>query len=288
MQFQAKLLELHQYIEKWGLEVREELKLAGLPPNLLTFDAKPFSSRVSNEQAVKVGNYVSRDGEISVIVQAQDPRSGLIVMEMVSNHHATDRFQTMSPGIFKALFKPSDADSLNRELLTEVFQHNRDATTSEKRSHVEARKKSFSWSSIEEATDHAAYKWRNLNQSLARRDWPELQADYLELLFLVFVLGARLGYAPRDDFAVLVQSVMELTDTSDDACALTQRHYEAKGVKCAHYVYTLYDPQYELAPPHYRYVVYSTEDQVIEGLHYGKGAFLPSLSSSHVFPAPTV
>jgi hypothetical protein len=284
MQFQAKLLELHEYIEKWGREVREELKLIGLPPNLLAFDPKSFSQRLSETQAIKLGHYVSRDHNTTVIVQAQDPRTGLIVMEVLNALSSTDRFQTMSPGIFKALFKPHDGDTLNKELLTEVFQHNRGVTESEKRTHLEARKKSFEWSSIEEATDHAAYKWRNLNQSLARKDWQELQADYLELVFLVFILGARLGHAPRDDFAVLVQSVMDLTDDTEDACVATQRHYEEKGVKCAHYVYTLYDPEYELAPPHKRYVVYSVEDQFVGGLHYGKGAFLPALGANVTYP----
>lgn len=278
MRFQQKVEELHQFLETWSKEVRSELKLGDLPEQLLRDVLEPSNTaRLASGAQVPTGVYSSNDHDLQVNVISQDPQTGLIVVEITYPTTIEERFQTMSPGIFFALFQPTDLESLRKKELLEFYQQHGIAEPDAQLLHHEERIKCFSSKYIEKARADVGRKLHVLDTNLYRADTETLKADFLELLFLVFVLGARIGFSPRHEFHSLYGGVCSLVDGTIEQCALTRKYYEDQGIETGYQVYELYDPVIEVIPPTHYYITFSSKDQVAaSGMAYPKGCFLPT------------
>lgn len=278
MRFQQKMAELRDFLNSWEKEVRAELKIGDLPPNLLRDVLEPLSQsiRVRDSQRVKPGLYQTLDERTQVNVVSQDLETGLIVVEMLSDC-GDDRFQTMSPGIFFSLFESSDAGSFQKSEVIELYKASDAQSESVQKQHLKEREESFSWKSISTAFGKMAERYTEAYDSLVKENFEALKADYLEFLFLAFVLGNRLGFSPRHRFHDLYVGVFSLTDATLEECNLTMKHYEEELVETAYEEIRLFDPLMELAPPVTCFVTYSVKDQVgRDKLEYPRNCFMPS------------
>jgi hypothetical protein len=280
MLFQQKVAELHQYLETWSKEVRAELKLGDLPEHLLRDALEPVAAlKISPTQQVKPGVYASHNRDLQVSVISQDPQTGLIVVELPEPIAPEARYQTMSPGIFSTLFVQSDLSSLRKEELLDFYKHHDASDPAVIQHHLTERAKSFSQKAIENAYVSLAEKYNVMAHHLVHADPETLKADYLEFLFLAFILGARLGFSPGRQFQSLYLGVCALVDNTIDQVMLTRKHYEEQGIETDYVKYELFDPVIDQLPPSLFYITYSTKDQMgPNGINYPKGCYLPSVT----------
>jgi hypothetical protein len=279
MQFQKKMEELYEFLGKWQFEVREELQLGGVPDHVIKaiVEGAPKLASHSAEMQIESGNYVSKEGCFAVRVLNQDPKQGLIVLELLDVPESQDRFQTISPGLFNQLFRRENLEQLTQKQFEEFYQTEQTQSESVQKEHLAAREKSFGLASVEAAHGRVAQKYTQLYEALLRSDTEEMHAIFLEFLYLVFVLGARLGFSPRLDFHALYNGVFELIDRTFDECMLTKRYYDELEVETRYEEFRLYDPVIELAPPVVYYITISTANQRSKnGFEYQEGDFLPA------------
>lgn len=285
MKFHEKIQELQvkidETIEQWYQGARKDLNLADLPPSLLSNLMEPSSIvRIQEKQKVIPGYYTSGDGGVQVHVLSQDLSTGLIVMEMMGarvDENSADRYQTMSPGIFSELFKQNDSGTYPKAELLEILHSTEVLSESVQKQQLKEREESFSWEAITTAHGKMAERYGELYESVIKENQEAVKADYLEFLFLAFILGARLGFSPRHDFHALYSGVFALTDNTLEQCKLTMKHYDDQLVETTYEEFRLFDPVMEMAPPITHYIVMSTKDQVgLDKVHYPKGCFMPS------------
>lgn len=295
MKFHERIKALHEeiddVIDAWYQTTRKELNMVDLPPSLLTHLMEPSKAvKVRPEQQVVPGYYTSLDGSVKVNVLSQDLSSGLIVFEMSTSAavQPDEQYQTMSPGIFYSLFKQNDSGTIPKAQMLEIYQNAETFSTATQKQHLKDRAESFTWGSIAAAHGKMAERYTDLYTSLVHEDREVVTSDYLEFLFLAFILGARLGFSPRCDFHALYSGVFELTDNTLERCQATMKYYEDQLVETTFEEFKLYDPVLEWAPPVSHFVVMSTKDQVgLNNTHYPKGCFMPSQSVvSKLLPRP--
>lgn len=278
MRFQQRVNELLEYVEKWSTEIRQEFKLGEINPNLIREALEPVSQvmKLKAAQRVAPGHYQSLDLTIQIHVLSQDMESGLIVFEML-NREMEDKFQTMSPGIFFATFQPADDNAYLKDELLAAYQHTDVASESQLKTHLKDREASFAWPAINVAYGKMAERYTELYDSVLKENVEALKADYLELLFLAFVLGNRLGFSPRNQFHALYVGVFALADTTWEECQTTIEYYEALLIETAFEKIELYDPAFEMAKPLTYFITYSVRDQMgTDKLFYPKNCFMPS------------
>lgn len=280
MEFQRKMNELYAFIERWGEEVRCALQLGEIPDEVIKslISATPVPIKFGVDQVIEPGQYVTHDGHVGCRVLSQDPDSGLVVLELLDSDTDESKYQTMSPGIFRKFFQPID---LEQHLKFEFQNFYRiDGPVAEVEAigrHTQAREESFSWSSVEVAHGQLGKKYTAVYDALLRNNPEELKSDYLEFLFHAFVLGAKLGFSPRNDFRALYVGVFALTDRSLEEALMTKQYYDEILVDSSHVEYYLYDPVVPLAAPSVYYVTVSTKEQVgKDGLTYQEGTYLPT------------
>lgn len=283
MKFHEKVQELHTLIDNWYLEARKELNLTELPPSLLSnLMGSPSGRKIQDNQVVTPGLYRSLDGATDVQVLSQDMRTGLLVLEMLSAEpeQIDERFQTMSPRIFFALFEQNSSGAYQKEELVDIIRASGEQPDSVQKQHCKEREESFSWSSISATHGKMAERYTQLFDSVIKENKEDAKTDYLEFLFLAFILGARLGFSPRHDFRALYSGVFSLSDRTLESCQLTRKFYDDMMVETDYEEFKLFDPILEQAPPVLFYVVTSSKDQSgTDGVFYPKGCFLPSQSA---------
>ena len=281
MKFHEKIQELHDLVNEWAQEVRRELNMVDLPPHLLTSLMEPIPVvKIRDEHKVNPGHYTSNDGSVQVHVLSQDQSTGLMVLEMIGQEENSDeRFQTMSPTIFFSLFKQNDSGTYRKEELLEIIQSASDQSPAIQKHLLKEREECFSWAAVQAAHGKMATHYMELYASVLKENKDVVKADYLEFLFLVFVLGNRLGFSPRYNFHALYSGVFALTDRTQEQCQLTKKYYDDQLVETAYEEYRLFDPVLGLSPPVVYYVTVSTKDQVgLDKTVYPKGCFMPSQS----------
>lgn len=282
MKFHEKVQELHGIINAWYLEVRQDLNMTDLPPNLLAHLMDPSTVvKVRDNQKVRNGYYTSSDGALQVNVISQDLSTGLIVLEMVGDvtENTDERFQTMSPAIFFSLFKPNDNGIYQKEEMLALINEAKAQPEATQKQHQKEREESFMWNAVISSHGKMAERYSELYDSILKENKDAVKSDYLEFLFLAFILGARLGFSPRHHFHALYSGVFALTDTTLEKCKITQKYYDEQLVETTCEEYKLYDPILEFAPPVSYFVVMSTKDQTgLDKVFYPKGCFMPSQS----------
>lgn len=280
MRFQKKVEELMVYVEKWSAEVRRDFNIGDISPALIREALEPASHvvKIKENQRVGAGYYQSMDMTINVKVISQDMETGLIVMEMIDVGDGEDKFQTMSPGIFCALFQmANDNPSLSKRDLMEAYKSTDDTSDATVKSHIKDREASFTWSAVNTAYGKMAERYTELFDSVLKENVDTLKADYLEFLFLAFVLGNRLGFSPRNNFHALYAGVFDLTDNTWEGCQETMKHFKSLLVETAFEKIELYDPVFEMAKPMTYFITYSTKDQVgADKMLYPRNCFMPS------------
>lgn len=279
MKFHEKVQELHTLIDEWYMSARKELNLTELPPHLLSNLMGSSVNRVRDSHIVEPGFYRSLDGGTEVQVIQQDMSTGLLVLEMLTgeSENSDERFQTMSPAIFFSLFEKNDSGAYQKAELVEIIKAAESLPESAQKQHFKDRADSFNWSSIATAHGRMAERYTQLYESVIKEDQQAAKADYLEFLFLAFVLGARLGFSPRHDFRAMYSGVFALTDRTAEQAQLTRKYYDDMMVETIVEEYKLYDPILEQAPPAHYFVVLSAKDQTgSDQVTYPQGCFLPS------------
>jgi|SRR6185312_1386482 len=282
MKFHEKVQELHSMINSWYLDVRHELNMSELPPSLLTHLMAPSSVvKVRDNQKVRNGFYTSMDGSVQVNVLSQDLSTGLIVLEMTGDvsENTDERFQTMSPGVFFTLFKPNDSGTYQKEEMLTLINESKAQPEATRRHLQKEREESFSWNAVITSHGKMAERYSELYDSILKENKETVKSDYLEFLFLTFILGAHLGFSPRHHFHALYSSLFALTDSTLEQCKLTQKYYDEQLVETTYEEFRLYDPILEFAPVVSYFVVMSTKDQTgLDKVFYPKGCFMPSHS----------
>lgn len=277
MSFHEMVQQLHEKIDEWAADVGRELNLTDLPQGMLSHLMESNQPvKIRDHQKVMPGFYQTPDGSVQVRVVSQDMSTGQLVLE-TTGESEDERFQTMSPAIFQTLFEQTDSGAYQKAELVEIIKTNDALPDAVQKQHQKERSEGFTWSAITAAHGRMAERYTQLYHSVLQENKEEAKTDYLEFLFLAFVLGARLGFSPRHDFHALYIGVFSLSDRTQDQCQLTQDYYNELMVETTTEVYKLYDPILEQAPPVCFYVVVSTKDQVgLDNVEYPKGCFLPS------------
>lgn len=280
MSFHEMVQQLHAKIDEWAANVGRELNLTDLPSGMLSHLMEPNQTvKIRDHQKVVPGFYQTSDGSVQVQVVSQDMSTGQVVLEMTGESE-DEHYQTMSPAIFQSLFEQTDSGAYQKAELVEIIKTNDALPDAVQKQHQKERSEGFTWSAVTAAHGRMAERYSQLYQSVLQENKEEAKTDYLEFLFLAFILGARLGFSPRHDFRALHAGVFSLTDRSAEQCQLTRKYYDDLLVETTTEVYKLYDPILEQAPPVCYHVVVSAKDQVgLDNVEYPKGCFLPSCSA---------
>jgi hypothetical protein len=288
MILQSKMDELHAFLskqdeersaflKKWEEGMREELGLPRSPMSRLglSFDPSTTFTKLPPVQDVSAGIYHNREG-LTVEVTSQDPESKLLVLEMPAYVPARDRLQTMSVGIFNELFVPAEPMAVVKsvELVNQEFEYQTDPG---KREHLMAWKENFDWTAITTQYEALCDKFVKLDRALAAKDKDSTQMYFLEVVFLFYVLGNRLGYSAAFHFRALHESIFSLVDHNPEAALRTQNYYLSQAIETEYREVQLYNPLDVMKLPEKYYLTYSAKDQGSpDGGALPKGCFLRS------------
>lgn len=264
------------FLQNWEKDMREELGLPRTPASRLgvSFDPNTEFRSLPPGQDVAAGLYHTREGLI-VEVTMQDPETKLLVLELPAYIPARDRLQTMSVGIFNELFIPSEPAPVVKSvnLVNEEFEYQTDPG---KREHLMAWQKNFDWGTIHEQYQALCDKFVKLDRSLNAKDKESAQMNFLEVLFLFYLLGNRLGYSGAFHFRALHETVFGLVDDNAAAALRTQNFYLSQAIETEYREVLLFDPADVMKLPEKLYLTFSAKDQAGPEGSLPKGCFLRS------------
>jgi hypothetical protein len=264
------------FLENWEKDMREELGLPRTPASRLgvSFDPGTEFKSLPPVQDVAAGLYHTREGLI-VEVTMQDPETKLLVLELPSYIPARDRLQTMSVGIFSELFVLSEPMSVVKSvnLVNEEFEYQTDPG---KREHLMAWQKNFDWVMVQEQYQALCDKFVRLDRSLNAKEKEATQMNFLEVLFLFYLLGNRLGYSGAFHFRSLHETVFSLVDDNAENALKTQNYYLSQAIETEYREVLLYDPADVMKLPERLYLTFSAKDQAGPEGALPKGCFLRS------------
>lgn len=267
--------ERDMFLNKWEEDAREELGLPRSPASKLglSFEEVTFTSLPSAAE-VRPGIYHTREG-LTVEVTMQDPHSKLLVLEMPAYFGPRGRLQTMSVGIFNEIFTPAEPTSVVKsvELVNHEFEYQTDPA---KREHLMAWQKNFDWSTVQEQYQALCDKFVRLDRSLNAKEKEATQMNFLEVLFLFYLLGNRLGYSGAFHFRALHETVFSLVDDNAEHALRTQNHYLSQAIETEFREVLLYDPSDVMKLPERLYLTFSVKDQAGPDGVLPKGCFLRS------------
>lgn len=268
--------ELTSFLLKWEKELRADLGLSRVPGGSvrLSFMPEMEINRVPDSRMVQQGIYEGPAGE-KVEVMGQDVASGLIALEITEPEHENERFQSISPALFKRLFTyvpPDPAVSLQGV----SFHTEQDSEVEAlRREQVSAWHKSFSADSIAQDYEFFREKLDQLEQSLDQ-GLENAKSEYLEAFFLFYVLGARLGFSGEQNFQKLHRKVFEMMDRDAEAAKQTQQFYARQLIDTRCREIKIYDPANVLQPPETYFITFSTcRQRDRTGVEIPEGGFLP-------------
>lgn len=267
------------FLKKWETDVREELGLPRSPASRigLSFDPGTTFTKLPPVQDVTAGIYHNREG-LTVEVTSQDPETKLLILEMPAYVPSRDRLQTMSVGIFNELFVPAEPMAIVKsvELVNQEFEYQTDPG---KREHLMAWKENFDWAAITTQYEALCDKFVKLDRALAAKDKDSTQMYFLEVIFLFYVLGNRLGYSAAFHFRALHETIFSLIDHNGDAALRTQNYYLSQAIQTEYREVQLFDPLDVMKLPEKYYLTFSAREQASpdNGI-LPKGCFLRSRS----------
>lgn len=270
--------ELRAFLQKWEKELRADLGLAKSAETTIGLSFLPGLelTRIPDAQSVLQGMYQTEDG-LQVEVLAQHPETGLVAVELLDPESDTERFQSISPGLFKRMFQyvppnptvEGQALSFHTEEITEVDE--------QRRQQVAAWHRSFEWEAIHEAYDGMRDKLLRLDNAVMKKDQNAAQADYLEMFFLFYIMGNRLGFSCEQSFTKLHKAIFDLVDRTEEDAMKTKSYYNSKGIRTNYRELLVYDPSSVLAPPDSYFVTYATQPYESSSGHIvAEGGFLRS------------
>lgn len=263
------------FLKKWEEDMREELGLPRSPAYKLgvSFEDVTFT-KLPPTTEVRAGLYHSREG-LTVEVTTQDPNTKLLVLEMPSYVGPRDRLQTMSVGIFNELFVPAEPIPVvkSMELVDREFEYQTDPG---KREHLMAWKENFDWAAIQKQYEALCAKFVLLDRSISAKDKDSALMYFLEVMFLFYILGNRLGYSGAFNFRVMHETIFALVDHTADAAMRTQQMYAGMAIETEYREVLLYDPADVMKLPEKLYLTFSAKDQAGPEGMLPKGCFLCS------------
>lgn len=269
--------DLRKFISKWEKELRSELGLSLVPGGTVRLSFMPDVelSRIPDARQVQQGMHVGPAGE-KVEVLGQDHTSGLIALEITEPEHENERFQSISPALFKRLFTyvPPDTTMAVQSLSFHTEQDSE--VEAARREQVNAWHRSFSADSVTEDYEFFREKLEQLDLSLNKENLDAAKSEYLESFFLFYILGARLGFSGDQNFQKLHRTVFDMIDRDPESAQRTQDFYANQLIDTRCREIKVYDPANMLAPPESYFITFSTCRQRMQnGEEIPEGGFLP-------------
>lgn len=221
--------------------------------------------KIPHEYFVLPGVYRTPEG-LRVNVLFQNPSTELVSLDMLGVDYRADNVQTISPGLFHRLF--------DREEVMEIKEL---TYLGEAQNQTKAWEDSFSWREVSYQFQLVAERFKTLAKSIEKQDGESAHVDVLEVLFLMFILAARLKHNSNNDFADLHRALFAMTDRTEEDAIQTQVMYRERGILTEYKTIRIFDPEDMTKQPVSYFVTLSLMKYKSEsGNTIPAGGFLPS------------